>query len=106
MIKFGKISRSYKYAIDGEYCSGYSEYDAEVTDYWKTGDLKNKPKEVKLLNSTTYYRYTKKNSWRIYCKQTKKYDNSHSYLGGYIQFIPNETANSSNNYNKVNLGSW
>ena len=37
----GVIQETYGYSLDGEYCSGSREYDVVVTDWWKSGDLKN-----------------------------------------------------------------
>ena len=46
--------------MDGEYCSGNNEHNVEVTEWWKTGTLKNIPKEVKTSNNT-FFRHTKQN---------------------------------------------
>lgn len=105
-IKYGIISESYQYSMDGEYCSGYKEFDVTVTEYWKTGELKNYPKEVKIKDTNKYYRMTKQHGWRIYYKIDKTFDKRNSYIGGYSTFIPNVNVDYSKSYNKVNLGDW
>jgi hypothetical protein len=101
---YGTITKSYQFAMDGEFSSGYNELDVIVTEYWKTGELKNTAKEVKTPNGT-YYRCTKQNGWRQYNKESKSF-RENRYTGTYISFIPGTTANKDNRWNKVNLGSW
>lgn len=99
----GVVSESYHYAIDGEYYSGYIEYNVVVTDWWKTGDKKNTAKEVRV--GTRYYRETVTNGWRVYYKEEKTYK-SNRYTGTQIVFTPNITTSGDDNWNNVNLGSW
>ena len=105
---FGVITESYHYAMDGEYCSGYKEHNVTVTEYYKTGEFKGLPKEVK-TNSNRYYKFTKKNGWRQYYKneQNPAYRyKENKYTGTTMSFIPNINANYSREFNKVNLGDW
>jgi len=100
----GVIQESYGYCIDGEYCSGYKEYGVKVTEYWKTGELKNTAKEV-ITRNNIYYRYTKQNGWRQYNKIYKQFTVK-SYTGSSLHFEPNIEEDKSKNYSKVNLGDW
>ena len=102
--QYGVMCESYRFAIDGEFCSGYKEFDVIVTNYWKTGTLKNQPKEVKTSNEK-YYRYTKQNGWRQYDMYSKKYYDKRGTSTMY-SFKPNINSDYTKNYNKVNLGSW
>ena len=108
-VKYGIIQISYRYAIDGEYCSGYSEYDVEVTEYWGNSHIyKDQPKEVKELTDGNgleqYYRQTLKNGWRKYNKlRTPKYEENR-YIGQKISFVPNKKANYEKNYSNISLG--
>ena len=100
----GIIQESYHYAIDGEFCSGYKEHNVIVTEWWKTGDLKNKAKELKTFNNN-YYRHTKLNGWREYYKDCKQFKEKR-YTGTSLYFVPEIQADTSKEYNKVNLGDW
>jgi hypothetical protein len=103
----GIIKESWHFALDGEYSSGYNEYNVEVVDYWKSGDLKGLAREVKTPGGAVY-RMTTKNGWREYYKDAppgRKYKNN-GYTGTSLNFVPNEKADSSKNVNRVNLGSW
>ena len=100
----GVIKESYRFCIDGEYCSGYREYGVKVTEYWKTGKLKNTAKEV-ITNNNIYYRYTKQNGWRQYDKIYKKF-RVKNYTGSSLDFEPNIEEDKSKTYYKVNLGHW
>ena len=82
----GTIQESYSYSMDGEDFSGYDEYKFTVTEWWKTGSLKNTAREVKSVNYL-YYRHTKQNGWRKYDK---------FYTGTSINFVPKIQAD---NYN-------
>jgi hypothetical protein len=106
MDTYGIICETYQYSLDGEYSSGYNEIDVEITEYWKTGELKNTAKEVRVKNKNIYYRMTKAYGWRVYYKLDKRFDNKNKYIGGYTTFIPNTRAKPSNNYSNINLGSW
>ena len=101
----GIIFETYQYSLDGEYSSGYNEVDVGITDYWKTGELKNTAKEVKVKNKNLYYRMTKTYGWRKYNKLDKIFNNKNKYIGGYTTFRPNIQSKPSSNYNNVNLGS-
>ena len=106
-IKIGVIKESYHFNMDGEYFSGYKEYNVVVTEYWKTGELKALPKEVKSTDTYNYklFRHTKQKGWREYYKQTKKFKENR-YTGTSVSFSPTITTNNLNEYNKVNLGHW
>lgn len=82
----GVIRVSYSFSMDGEYFSGINEYNVIVTEWWKTGYLKNTAKEVKTANYL-YYRYTKQNGWRKYDKIYKKFEENR-YTGKSIKFVP------------------
>jgi len=101
---FGVITEYYQYSMDGEFCSGYKEYDVRVTKWWGKGHNFNKAKEVITLNNICF-RQTTANGWRKYDKISKTYYNK-SYTGTNFTFIPNRNANNQTNYNRVNLGSW
>lgn len=103
-ITRGLIQESYHFTMDGEYCSGYKEYNVEVTEWWKTGALKNIPKEVK-TSKNKFFRHTKQNGWREYYKESKSFK-VNRYTGTSVGFTPNITTDNSNDYNKVNLGNW
>ena len=98
----GTINKSYNYSMDGENFSGYDEYEVIVTEWWKTGYLKNTAKEVKTYNNN-YYRYTKQNGWRKYDKFYKTFSDNH-YTGTIIKFSPEIQGDNSNTFNKVSLG--
>ena len=83
----GVIKETYSYSLDGEYYSGSREYDVVVTDWWKSGDLKNTAKEVK-INDNFHYRHTKQNGWRKYDKIYKSFTIK-KYTGSTIHFEPN-----------------
>jgi len=104
LIKYGIITESCRYTMDGEHCTGYKEIDVEVTEYWKTGDSKNQPKEVKVKGNDTHYRLTAQSGWRLYHKKEKRFDNKYKYIGGSASFKPNIAASTSKNYFKVTLG--
>lgn len=105
---YGIITESYHYAIDGEFCSGYKEHNVKVTEYYKTGELKDYPKEVKTAINR-YYKFTKKYGWREFYKNepnpAHRYKNN-TYTGTTMSFIPNVNTDYSKEYNRVNLGSW
>lgn len=103
----GIIKESYNFTMDGEYCSGYKEYNVEVTERWKTGELKNTPKELKTIDKSyiKFFRHTKQNGWREYYKDSKKFK-VNSYTGTYLTFVPNIDTNNNNDYFNVNLGGW
>ena len=90
-ITRGVIQESYHFTMDGEYCSGNNEHNVEVTEWWKTGTLKNSPKEVKTSNNI-FYRHTKQNGWREYYKESKKFK-VNRYTGTNVIFIPNNKVN-------------
>ena len=100
----GIIQESYSYSMDGEYSSGYNEYEVSVSDWWNTGNLKNTAKEVKTVNDL-YYRHTKQNGWRKYDKFSKKFRDKH-FTGTSINFVPSIQVDTSKTFNKVNLGGW
>lgn len=100
----GTINEYYNFAMDGEYCSGYTEKNVIVTETWKSGEYKGKAKEVKTDNNL-YYRHTKENGWRKYCKIYKKFTTK-KYTGSSINFTLNRIAEEKNQYNRVNLGSY
>ena len=102
--KFGIIKVSNQYCIDGEYCSGYKEYNVDILEYWKSGIRKNQAKEVKTFNNK-YFRETTKSGWREYYKKSKEFRNVCG-IGQCISFEPNMTTNGEYNYNRVNLGGW
>ena len=103
-ITKGIIQDSYHFTMDGEYCSGYKEYNVEVTEWWKTGALKNIPKEVK-TSDNKFFRHTKQNGWREYYKEYKSFKVKR-YTGTILNFIPYINTNNSYDYTKVNLGDW
>jgi len=99
----GVIKTSYRFAMDGEFCSGYNEYNVLVQEWWgKSGNYL--PKEVKTLDGT-YYRETKKSGWRKYNKSDKTFYQN-GYTGTTIQFLENGEENKNKVWNKVNLGDW
>ena len=106
--KYGIITESYHFALDGEFCSGYREHNVTVYEYYKTGDLKDFPKEVKTAINRIY-KFTKKNGWREFDKNEKnprlRYKNN-TYTNTIINFIPNQSTDYSNEYHRVNLGQW
>jgi len=100
----GIISESYNFAMDGEFCSGYKEYDVKVTQYWKgVGEYQNMAKEVMYRN--TCFRHSKMNGWRYYDKDSKRFIEKRG-IGLSLTFIPNEISNHNSEYNRVNLGDW
>jgi hypothetical protein len=101
---YGTISKYYHFAMDGEYSSGYNEINVEVTEWWKSGATKNEAKEVKTEHNV-YYRHTKANGWREYCKPYKTFTNK-NYTGSIINFTPNRKAETQYQYTRVNLGDW
>ena len=100
---YGVISESYHFAMDGEFCSGYSEENVVVTKYWGKGSLENYPKELTTSNGTIY-RHTRKNGWRQYYKISNKFK-TYTGLGSTRSFVPNKKKEHQN-WNKVNLGNW
>ena len=100
----GTINESYHYSMDGEYISGYNEINVIVTDIWKSGENKGQAKEVK-TNNNLYYRQTTQNGWRKYCKTYKTFTPK-KYTGSSINFTPNRLAEETNNYSRINLGSY
>ena len=66
-----------------------TEYQVNVTKWWKKGDYYNKALEVK-TDEDQYFRETKKYGWRRYNKLTvPKYNNDKND----INFFPNITKN-------------
>tara|TARA_B110000238_G_C16018497_1_gene392121 strand:+ start:76 stop:357 length:282 start_codon:yes stop_codon:yes gene_type:complete len=82
----GIIHETYSFALDGEYSSGHNEHKVTVIEWWKSGELKNKAKEVKVDENNTYFRHTKKNGWRKYNKSNKTF-RPKIYTGTSLWFV-------------------